>query len=168
MARIPIRYLRIVPTNPPNPTMIIAFIYFVMILEECFRYPNLMVTIIPLDIINLKMTKNQPNVVLDPEKTFQTLVQIAHSEFVGLGGRFPKGYPVATIGRINFSDGDRFLAIEALPVASLEDIRYLLLVSPNKSQAAPIEQFPQYKPFQLDSKQEAEEPVSIPSPLVIK
>lgn len=49
-------------------------------------------------------------------------------ETSGLGGRFPIGYPVAQVSRID-SDGDSsFLSVTAVPLAQLSRSRYLLLV----------------------------------------
>jgi rod shape-determining protein MreC len=48
----------------------------------------------------------------------------------GLGGIFPAGYPVGTIGAINSETGEPFLAIEAEPAAALNRIREVLLIWP--------------------------------------
>ena len=46
----------------------------------------------------------------------------------GLGGRFPAGYPVATISHFNYIQGDLFADVSATPVAELDKSRYLLLL----------------------------------------
>lgn len=50
----------------------------------------------------------------------------------GLGGRFPEGYPVGTIGNIGGPEGEPFAAIEVLPLAKLNTSRELLLVLPGE------------------------------------
>lgn len=50
----------------------------------------------------------------------------------GLGGRFPEGYPVGTIGNIGGPEGEPFAAIEVLPLAKLNISRELLLVLPGE------------------------------------
>jgi rod shape-determining protein MreC len=46
----------------------------------------------------------------------------------GLGKRFPGGYPVATISRINREEGQTFVLVEALPLAALDRGREVLLI----------------------------------------
>ena len=46
----------------------------------------------------------------------------------GLGGRFPAGYPVATISRFNYQEGALYADVTATPVAKLDRSRYLLLL----------------------------------------
>jgi len=46
----------------------------------------------------------------------------------GLGGRFPKGYPVAEVDRIVKEPGEPFVKIEATPLAELNKSRLLLVV----------------------------------------
>lgn len=48
----------------------------------------------------------------------------------GLGGRFPAGYPVATVSNINRDPGESFVRVHATPTAQLNRSRYLLLVFP--------------------------------------
>lgn len=60
----------------------------------------------------------------------------------GLGGRFPKGYPVATVSSVKVDMHDSTPVISATPTADLKRLRYLLLLwnEHNKSQAVtPIE-----------------------------
>lgn len=46
----------------------------------------------------------------------------------GLGGRFPAGYPVATISRFQYQEGELYANVTATPVADLDRSRYLLLL----------------------------------------
>jgi rod shape-determining protein MreC len=46
----------------------------------------------------------------------------------GLGNRFPGGYPVAVISRINRQEGQTFVLVEAMPLAALDRGREVLLV----------------------------------------
>lgn len=46
----------------------------------------------------------------------------------GLGGRFPAGYPVATISHFNYQKGALYADVTATPVALLDRSRYLLLL----------------------------------------
>jgi len=48
----------------------------------------------------------------------------------GLGGRFPAGYPVATVEKIERNPGQPFADVTARPTAHLEQSREVLLVSP--------------------------------------
>ncbi|MGL5039365.1 MAG: rod shape-determining protein MreC [Aeromonas sp.] len=50
----------------------------------------------------------------------------------GLGGRFPEGYPVATVTRSEFVEGKPFAQIEAKPLVALDRLRYLLLLWTDK------------------------------------
>jgi len=49
----------------------------------------------------------------------------------GLGGRFPGGYPVATITSIKLDPGQSFARVTAAPTAQLQRSREVLLVWPN-------------------------------------
>ncbi len=49
----------------------------------------------------------------------------------GLGGRFPGGYPVATISSIDIDPGQPFARVTATPMAQLQRSREVLLVWPN-------------------------------------
>ena len=49
----------------------------------------------------------------------------------GLGGRFPMGYPVAVVTRFSFEEGNPFAKVMARPLASLDRLRYLLLLWPD-------------------------------------
>lgn len=46
----------------------------------------------------------------------------------GLGGHFPAGYPVATISRFEFQEGELYANVTATPTAELDKSRYLLLL----------------------------------------
>ncbi len=46
----------------------------------------------------------------------------------GIGGRFPEGYPIATVTEIESSQTSPFLMVKAKPSASLNHLDYLLLV----------------------------------------
>ncbi|PIE37129.1 MAG: rod shape-determining protein MreC [Gammaproteobacteria bacterium] len=46
----------------------------------------------------------------------------------GLGGRFPKGYPVAVVSMVERSPGQAFAKVLAAPMAALDRGRYVLLV----------------------------------------
>ncbi len=48
----------------------------------------------------------------------------------GLGGRFPKGYPVAEVASITKESGEPFVNIEATPKARLNQSRLVLVVFP--------------------------------------
>ena len=59
----------------------------------------------------------------------------------GMGQRFPVGYPVAMISEVQRNTGRPFARIQALPAASLNRSRYLLLVfSDGKDPAQNLEQ----------------------------
>jgi len=46
----------------------------------------------------------------------------------GMGGRFPRGYPVGTVTKVEFDPGSPFAHIVAKPVAQLDRIREVLLL----------------------------------------
>ncbi|MBI43272.1 rod shape-determining protein MreC [uncultured Marinobacter sp.] len=48
----------------------------------------------------------------------------------GLGGRFPRGYPVAEVSRISKEPGEPFVSIQATPKAELNQSRLVLVVFP--------------------------------------
>lgn len=48
----------------------------------------------------------------------------------GLGGRFPEGYPVATVTNISRDGQNYFATVTVKPLASLERLRYVLLLWP--------------------------------------
>jgi rod shape-determining protein MreC len=51
----------------------------------------------------------------------------------GLGGRFPTGYPVATVYEVERIDGSAFLTVKAKPEAKLNRSRHVLLVFDDQS-----------------------------------
>lgn len=50
----------------------------------------------------------------------------------GLGGRFPEGYPVATVTRSDYIEGKPFAQVEAKPLVPLDRLRYMLLLWTDK------------------------------------
>ena len=46
----------------------------------------------------------------------------------GLGNRFPKGYPVGTVEKVEFEPGRPFAEVRATPTAQLDRTRHVLLV----------------------------------------
>lgn len=46
----------------------------------------------------------------------------------GLGNRFPVGYPVGTVSKLNFEPGQSFASAQAIPSALLDRSRHVLLV----------------------------------------
>ncbi len=57
----------------------------------------------------------------------------------GLGGRFPRGYPVAEVSRITKEPGEPFISIEAAPKAELNQSRLVLVVFAPESPAPEAE-----------------------------
>jgi rod shape-determining protein MreC len=57
----------------------------------------------------------------------------------GLGGRYPKGYPVATVTSVNNIPGKSFASVTAEPSAHLDRSRHLLLVFQQGSGQVPPE-----------------------------
>lgn len=49
----------------------------------------------------------------------------------GMGGKFPPGYPVATVQNVNSITGQPFLEITAAPAAALNRMREVLLIKPD-------------------------------------
>ncbi|ASJ95453.1 MULTISPECIES: rod shape-determining protein MreC [Shewanella] len=67
----------------------------------------------------------------------------------GLGMRFPEGYPVARIMKVERDDGQSYATVTAQPLAALDRIRYLLLIWPEtnqQEQAEPVEAEPDAEP----------------------
>ena len=46
----------------------------------------------------------------------------------GLGGKFPGGYPVAKVVKSEGREGLQFAEIKAVPLASLDRLRHMLLI----------------------------------------
>jgi rod shape-determining protein MreC len=63
----------------------------------------------------------------------------------GLGGRFPRGYPVAEVSDITKESGEPFVTIKATPEARLNQSRLVLVVFPQQepSEAIPDEAIPE-------------------------
>jgi len=63
----------------------------------------------------------------------------------GLGGRFPPGYPVATVATVEHDPGNAFAKVIATPLAHLDRSREVLLVWPN---VAVVEETPENIPVE--------------------
>lgn len=50
----------------------------------------------------------------------------------GLGGRFPRGYPVAVVSMVQYNPGEPFASVEARPTAAVDRSREVLLVWPTE------------------------------------
>ncbi|MXR69277.1 rod shape-determining protein MreC [Shewanella sp. JBTF-M18] len=57
----------------------------------------------------------------------------------GLGKRFPEGYPVARVMKVERDDGQSYATVTAQPLAALDRIRYLLLIWPDGNQSEQAE-----------------------------
>ncbi len=57
----------------------------------------------------------------------------------GLGGRFPNGYPVATISNVEVIEDEAFLRVSASPIAKLDRSNHVLLLSREKREATESE-----------------------------
>ncbi|NPU92776.1 MAG: rod shape-determining protein MreC [Gammaproteobacteria bacterium] len=55
----------------------------------------------------------------------------------GLGGRFPKGYPVGVVTEVEHDPGQPFLIVSAQPMANLDRSRHVLLVFSQEGQQLP-------------------------------
>lgn len=55
----------------------------------------------------------------------------------GLGGKYPEGYPVSTILKVNQDESRAFAQVISEPVAKIDRLRYLLLLWPNIKNAEP-------------------------------
>lgn len=58
----------------------------------------------------------------------------------GLGGKYPEGYPVSTILKVNQDESRTFAQVLSTPVAKIDRLRYLLLLWPNTKGVKPIVQ----------------------------
>jgi len=56
----------------------------------------------------------------------------------GMGGRFPHGYPVGTVSKVEFDPGSPFAHIIARPVAQLDRIREVMLLENEPGAAEPV------------------------------
>jgi rod shape-determining protein MreC len=52
----------------------------------------------------------------------------------GLGGKYPEGYPVATVSFVGENESREFVQIFSTPVAQIDRLRYLLLLSEKEPQ----------------------------------
>lgn len=66
----------------------------------------------------------------------------------GLGNRFPEGYPVARITKVQTEDGQSYARVMAQPLAALDRIRYLLLIWPSPNAGGTL---PNKIPVPVDS-----------------
>jgi len=57
----------------------------------------------------------------------------------GMGGRFPEGFPVASITHISPEQSGAFADIRARPMADMHDVRDVVLVSVREPKAMPTE-----------------------------
>lgn len=80
----------------------------------------------------------------------------------GLGGRFPKGYPVGVVTMVEHDPGQPFALVEAKPMANLDRSRHVLLVFSEESRKlVPLlfgEGAPGGKPESKPAEDEAEAP----------
>jgi len=53
----------------------------------------------------------------------------------GLGGKYPEGYPVATVTFVSQDESHEFLSVESTPIAQIDRLRYLLLLSESEPQS---------------------------------
>lgn len=58
----------------------------------------------------------------------------------GLGGVFPRGYPVGRVSRVERDPRETFVQVDALPTAAIERSRYVLLVFAQQLQATLMQQ----------------------------
>ena len=63
----------------------------------------------------------------------------------GLGGRYPKGYPVGVVAEVEHKSGAMFARVSATPSARLDRSRHLLLVFSQGSGQVPSEEIWRYK-----------------------
>jgi len=52
----------------------------------------------------------------------------------GLGGKYPEGYPVAQVSFVSKDESREFVQVYSTPVAEIDRLRYLLLLSENEPQ----------------------------------
>lgn len=51
----------------------------------------------------------------------------------GLGGKYPEGYPVATVSFVSQNESREFVIVYSTPIAEIDRLRYLLLLSNSES-----------------------------------
>jgi rod shape-determining protein MreC len=75
---------------------------------------------------------------------------IVHGDLLvssGLGGRFPKGYPVGVVTKVEHDPGQPFAVVEAKPMANLDRSRHVLLVfSEEGKELAVVAPLPEVSP----------------------
>lgn len=69
---------------------------------------------------------NELNLIYVPETADITVGDSLVSS--GLGGRYPRGYPVAKVSRVEHAPGKAFAEVSAIPSAQLDRSRHMLLV----------------------------------------
>ncbi|MBL4940141.1 MAG: rod shape-determining protein MreC [Colwellia sp.] len=70
----------------------------------------------------------------------------------GLGGKYPEGYPVATVSFVSSDESKEFVRVYSTPIAKIDRLRYLLLLS----DAEPVSIFaPKSKQKKLDAQNKA-------------
>lgn len=79
----------------------------------------------------------------------------------GLGGKFPPGYPVATVSEVRGDTGEPFLDVAATPTAALDRVRQVLLVTPQT--APPPEPQPETAPAAVKAGTVTPTPAAAPS-----
>jgi len=60
----------------------------------------------------------------------------------GLGGRFPNGYPVATIAQVEIIKDQAFMSVEAEPIGKLDRSNHVLLLTREPSITDPSKLLP--------------------------
>ncbi len=63
----------------------------------------------------------------------------------GLGGRYPKGYPVGVVVEVEHQSGEMFARVSAVPSARLDRSRHLLLVFSQGAGQVPSDEIWRYK-----------------------
>lgn len=74
----------------------------------------------------------------------------------GLGGRFPKGYPVAEVSDITKEPGAPFVTISATPMAHLSRSKLVLVVFSEAGAVGPEQLYDQQEPDASESEAGAE------------
>lgn len=78
----------------------------------------------------------------------------------GLGGRFPEGYPVAVVESVANDTKSQFARIVARPLASLDRLRYLLLLWPTNEEGRKNEALsPEQVRKVVEERRQSEDPV---------
>ena len=72
----------------------------------------------------------------------------------GLGDRFPGGYPVARVSRIDREEGQTFIQVQAEPLAALDRGREVLLITAVKETSVMLEELPESEPAEAGPGEE--------------